>query len=186
MKPKLFTSILLFISAYSPLFAIFAVKDFDFDNTYSFRHPFPIGVLLIITVISIAMLFAIMHRFHAGDVIVEIIGVKNRSVDIINYTIPYMISFFGVDLSKPSDVIAVTVFLAILLILTVSSKAVFINPILAIAGYQFYDINYRFDGKEHSTVVISKLEPHRGHRYSLLSLTKYLYFITEEEGGSPE
>ena len=31
MKPRILTAILLFISAYSPLILILAVKDFDFD-----------------------------------------------------------------------------------------------------------------------------------------------------------
>lgn len=185
MKPKLLTSVLLFVSGYSPLFVIFAVKDFDFDN-YSFHHPKAVTALISIAVLSILLLFAIMRRFRTGDILVEVTVVRNRSIDIINYTIPYMISFFGIDLSKPADVIAVTIFLLILLLLTVTSKAVFINPALAIAGYQFYDVEYRFDGKEYSTVVISDEEPSRGHKYRFLALSRYLYFLTEEEGGFPD
>lgn len=39
MKPKLLTAILLFISAYAPLFIILAIKDFDFEFTERFKHP---------------------------------------------------------------------------------------------------------------------------------------------------
>ncbi len=111
----------------------------------------------------------------------EIVSVKNRSVDLINYTIPYMLSFFGVDLSKPEDVISITIFLGIMLLLTITSKSVFLNPILALANYGLYDLEYKFDDKVCSTIVISKHEMRSGDRFYVRSLTRFLYFVTEEE-----
>jgi hypothetical protein len=49
MKPKLLTAILLFISAYAPLFFILAVKDFGFSATPKLKHPYPIYILLALT-----------------------------------------------------------------------------------------------------------------------------------------
>lgn len=180
MKPKLFTAILLFISAYSPLFIILAVKDFDFKATYRFHHPVPVYILFGITALSIILLFATVATMKRGNLVGEVISVKNRSVDLINYTIPYMVSFFGVDLSKPEDIISISVFLLILLLLTVTSKSVFMNPLLAVVGYGLYDLEYRRDGKTYSTVVLSKHELHTGERYYLRSLTRFLYFVIEE------
>ena len=57
MKPKLFTAILLFISAYSPLFIILAVKDFDFSSTHAFNHPITVAIMLLLTLASITLLF---------------------------------------------------------------------------------------------------------------------------------
>ena len=113
--------------------------------------------------------------------VVEVIAVRNRSVDLINYTIPYMLSFFGIDLSSASDVISITIFLLIMLLLTVTSKSIFLNPILAAVGYGLYDLDYRFDNKLNSVTVISKLEMHPGDRFYVRSLTRFLYFVTEEE-----
>lgn len=181
MKPKIFTAILLFISAYSPLFIILAVKDFDFDKTHWFRHPKPICVLLGISILSIILLFTTVATIKRGNMAVEIVSVKNRSVDLINYTIPYILSFFGVDLSKPEDVISITIFLCIMLLLTISSKSVFINPVLALANYGLYDLDFKFDNKITSTIVISKHEMHTGDRFYIRSLTRFLYFVTKEE-----
>jgi len=180
MKPKIFTSILLFISAYSPLFVILAVKDFDFDQSQWFKHPVPILILLGITAVSIILLFIIIKSFPRGNMRVEIISVRDRSVDVINYSIPYMISFFGIDLSRTSDVVAAAIFLLIMLLLTVTSNSVFLNPILALAGYQLFDIDYKFDGKRCSAIVMTNFELNRGKRYYILSLTKFLYFVTLE------
>ncbi len=180
MKPKLFTAILLFISAYAPLFIILAVKDFDFKTSHVFQHPIPVYVLLGITVLSIILLFATVASMKRGNLVAEVVSVKNRSVDLINYTIPYMVSFFGIDLSKPEDVISISVFLLILMLLTVTSKSVFMNPLLALVGYGLYDLEYKRDGKVYSTVILSKHELHTGERYYIRSLTRFLYFVIEE------
>jgi hypothetical protein len=181
MRPKLFTSILLFISAYSPLFLILAVKDFDFKETHHFQHPIPVYILLGITVLSIILLFFTISTMKPGNLVGEVITVKNRSVDLINYTIPYMISFFGIDLANPQDVISITIFLLILLLLTVKSKSVFMNPLLAMVGYGLYDLEYKRDGIIFSTVILSKYELHKGERYYFRSLSRFLYFVVKQE-----
>lgn len=181
MKPKLLTATLLFISAYSPLFLILAVKDFDFYCSLRFNHPIGISILLGISVLSVILLFATIGSIKRGNMPVKIKVVKNRSVDLINYTIPYIVSFFGFDLSKVEDIISLSIFLLLLLLLTVKSKSVFMNPILLLAGYNLYDLEYEFDGKPLSTIVISKHEMKPGERYYIRSLTRFLYFVTEEE-----
>lgn len=112
---------------------------------------------------------------------VKIRSIKSRSVDLINYTIPYIVSFFGFDLSKIEDVVSLTIFLCLMLLLTIKSKSVFMNPILLLAGYNLYDLEYEFDGKVNSTIVISKHDMRGGEVYYIRSLTRFLYFVTEKE-----
>jgi len=178
----LFTSVLIFLSAYFPLFLILGAKDFDFDVNKWLRHPIPILVLVTISGLSIPLLYLIMYQMPRGNMRVTVKGVKDRSIDIINYTIPYMIGFFGVDLSKTADAIGVVVFLLILLMLMVNSKTVFLNPMLTMVGYHLYDVDYEFDGVAHSSVVLSRNDIKVNQRYYLLSLTRFLYFVREETG----
>lgn len=186
MKPKIFASILLFFSAYSPLFVIIGVKDFDYEQEHWFLHPIPIYILLGLTILSIVFLVFTISRMNRGNMLVEVVSVKHRSNDLINYTIPYMIAFFGVDLSKQGDIISICIFLSIMLLLTITTKSIFINPILAIAGYGFYDIEYRYDSKTRSVAVISKHEPHPTDRCYVRSLTRFIYFIKEREQDAQE
>lgn len=181
MKPKLITAILLFISAYSPLFLILAVKDFDFDYTYHFRHQIPIYIILGIALLSVILLFVTVTSTRRGNMPVAVKSVKNRSVDLINYTIPYIVSFFSFDLSKMEDVISLSIFLLLMLLLTIKSKSVFMNPILLLAGYNLYDLEYEFDGKICSTIVISKEEMYTGERFYIRSLTRFLYIVIEKK-----
>lgn len=181
MKPKLFTAILLFISAYSPLFVILAVKDFDFNITHHFKHPIVIYAMLSVALLSVVLLFISVSKMKRGNMCVTVKTVKNRSVDLINYTIPYIVSFFGFDLSKIEDSVSLSIFLLLMLLLTIKSKSVFMNPILLLAGYNLYDLEYEYDGKVCSTIVISKEEMYTGERFYIRSLTRFLYIVKEQE-----
>ncbi|HNJ90349.1 MAG TPA: hypothetical protein PLT99_12795 [Chitinophagales bacterium] len=181
MKPKIFTAILLFISAYAPLFVILCVKDFDFDCKKNFYHPVTVYIILGLTFLSVVLLFYSVKSIRRGNMPVQVKGVKGRSVDLINYTIPYIVSFFGFDMSKMGDVVSLIIFLLLMLLMTIKSKSVFMNPILLLAGYNLYDLEYEFDGKTNSTIVISNLDIRTGQTYYIRSLTRFLYFTTEKE-----
>lgn len=184
MKPKLLTVILLFISAYSPLCLILAVKDFDFNYTCYFKHPIAIYNMLGIALLSVILLFFSVYSTKRGSMPVKIKSVKNRSVDLINYTIPYIVSFFSFDLSKIEDMISLSVFLLLMMLLTIKSKSVFMNPILLLAGYNLYDLEYEFDGKTYSTVVISKEEMYTDERFYIRKLTRFLYLVIEKKNNN--
>lgn len=180
MKPKLLTAILLFISAYSPLFLILVVKDFDFYESYRFVHPIGICILLGLAVLSVILLFIPIKKINRGSMIVTVRAVRHRSIDLINYTIPYIVSFFGFNISKIEDVLSLAIFLSLLLLMTLKSKSIFMNPILLIAGYNLYDLDYEYDGQTQSTIVISKFDMKTNERYYIRSLTRFLYFVAEK------
>lgn len=112
---------------------------------------------------------------------VKVKAIKSRSIDLINYTIPYIVSFFGFDLSKTADIISLSIFLLLMLLMTIKSKSVFMNPILLLAGYNLYDLDYEFDSKTNSTIVISNYDMRIGETYYIRSLTRFLYFVTKKE-----
>ena len=181
MRPKLFAAILLFISAYSPLALILVVRDIDFKGSHWLKHQLAIYILFSVTVLSIIFLFVLLRLIKPGDMHVKVITAKNRSVDIIGYTIPYMVAFFGIDLAKYEDTISLGIFLLILLLLTIASKAIFLNPILVISGYGLYEIEYECNGKTYSNIVISRFELQKGDFFNIRSLTRFLYFAQSKE-----
>ena len=180
MKPKIITAILLFVSAYAPLVLILAVKDFDFEYYYNFYHPLTIWVLLSLSFFSIFLLFFLVSSIKRGDMPVQILEIQNRSADLINYTIPYIVSFFVYDLSKMEDVISLSIFMLLLMILTIKSESLFINPILLIAGYNLYHLEFKFNQNQYSRIVWSKFELKKGGHYYIRSLTRFLYLIKEK------
>ncbi|GHT67762.1 hypothetical protein FACS1894110_13850 [Spirochaetia bacterium] len=134
--------------------------------------------MLSVVLFSIIMLFIIIGAYKKGDVI-TIKKVENRSTDIINYTIPYLLSFISMDLSSPADLISIGIFLTILMALTITSKSTFINPILAIVGYGLYDVSYSYGDNIYSKIVLSKKELNLGKKYHYNRLNQFMGLITE-------
>ena len=58
------------------------------------------------------------------------------------------------------------------------------NPILLLAGYNLYDLEYEFDGKTCSTIVISKEEMYADERFYIRSLTRFLYIVIEKKNNA--
>lgn len=185
MKPRIYTSVMLFLSAYSPLFLILMVKDYNFkDNCLG--HPLVIIIITFLVVLSVLLTFFIFSKISRGGLPARVTGVKYRSVDLINYTIPYLLAFFGVDLSKPADIISLSLFLLILMLLTIKSRLIFINPILTLFGYGLFDLEYIHKEKKFHKIAITKLEIHQDDEIFIKYLTNHIVFIVkkvEDENG---
>ena len=178
MKTKILPSIIIFISAYSPLALILAIKDFNKQTLY-FDNPKTIFCILIVAIISVVFLFIIMKLFTYGQEI-KILNVSNRSSELVNYTIPYMISFFGFDMHKVADLISFIIFMALLCLLTLKTQSIFINPILAVIGYGHYDIEYEENGILKEAIFLSKIKLKKKSRYRIDKLTDYTFIIISE------
>ena len=181
MRPRLWTSAILFISAYSPLFLMIMVKDYDFDKTHQFKHLPYILTSIILIILSISFLFVIIKTIKHDNKYVTVISSNNRTVDIVGYSIPYMVSFFGINLDSWSDIISLNLFLLVLFVLTVKSQSDFLNPLLAIAGYGLYNVEYDYNNTTHSSVIISKFNLKKDDRVCVTSISPYLDFIIRKE-----
>lgn len=178
MKTKIVASIIIFISAYSPLALILAIKDFN-TKIFFFDNPVTIISILMLAIISIAFLFSLMKLFSYGQE-VKIKNVSNRSSELVNYTIPYMISFFGFDMHKVADLISFIIFMALLCLLTIKTQSIFINPILAVMGYGHYNVEYEENGSSKEAIFLSKIKINKGSSYRIDKLTDYTFIIISE------
>ncbi len=178
MKPKPFTAALLFISAYTPLFVILVVRDIDFENTLWFKHPYIVLLIVILVGLSNILLFTSLFLVDKGDDEVKVISTKDRSSDIINYTIPYIIPFVGVDLSTLGDIFSLIIFLSMMMFITIRIQRVFMNPILLICGYNLYDMEYSSNGENYNIIVLSKPLKTNDICY-IISMSESLCFVTE-------
>jgi hypothetical protein len=126
MKPRVVISFVIFLSAYAPLSLLFAVRDFDSKAGW-FAHPRFVLAVIAAAVVSLALLWFSMSRLK-GQFPITVNRVALRSNDLIDYTIPYLISFFGVDFGKWQDLSALGIFLLLLFVLSYKTQSLFINP----------------------------------------------------------
>ncbi len=176
-KTRLLSSIAVFISGYTPLFLIMIIKDVtklvwfehEFDSPilfgfmkvkipywFEFGNHSVVVALILFSVISLVLLTFVLKNVTKNPFEIVVITAKSRSSEVVNYTIPYMISFVAFDLSEWQDIVSLCLFLSVLCLLSIRSQSVFINPILAALGYGLYDCKYQESDNEKECVMLSK------------------------------
>lgn len=179
MRLKFLPSVLIFISAYSPLSIIFLIQDFNWE-TKSVNHPGILYPILGVSLLSIIILYLSVTMLKVSTPPVKVLSVSNKSGELINYSIPYMISFFVMDLAKTKLLISFGFFMFIMYVLTLKTHNIFINPVLAVIGYNIYDVKYQKDGKELQSYFLTKGERlKRGENCRIIDLSEHLQLVTE-------
>lgn len=179
MKLKILPSILIFLSAYSPLAVIFLIQDFDW-KTKSVLHPEIMYPILAIAAISVILIWVAVKFIKVSTPPVKVLSVSNKSGELINYSIPYMISFFVMDLSKTKLLLSFGFFMFIMYVLTLKTHNIFINPILAVIGYNIYDVTYQKDSMEYQSFFLIKGERLRkDENCRIVELSEHLFLVTE-------
>ena len=182
MRPRLWAAVLIFFSGYSPLLLILSLRDFDF-KTAAFAHPRTAASLIAIAATSVLLIFVAL-RLIRGGVPIRVLSTRSRATDLVNYSLPYIVSFFGLKLDDPHDMISLAVLMLLLFILAFRTKALFINPILACAGYQLLEAEYEDSGQRKSKDLLVKGEITPGDVCRAEVLSTSLLLITSNESNN--
>jgi hypothetical protein len=144
--PRLPFRVALFLSSFSPLFALMA-----FVNRCT---PLAVWLLLGACGVGIVGLLAVMLvlRSEAGiDIVVK------RAIpmdgEVLSYIAAYLIPFLGIDLTKTNDVVLFCGFLVVLCIVYINSNMLFVNPLLSLAGFHTFEIT---DPRENVYTVLTR------------------------------
>lgn len=178
-------SMVLFLSAYSPLLVILVIKDVNFAAPSLLGTPVLSGILLFVAISSTIMTLVAVKSI-SGGLRVTVIKASNKSGDMFGYTIPYMLAFTRVDLGDWQVLVSLLLFLAVLFIMAYRTQTVFINPILAIAGYMLIDCTFKRDGKESQAMVVTRTPIYVGDSIQLEQLSHYLYISVQSQQGESE
>ena len=159
--------------------AVLDSSDFDYKKC-ELKHPATICAIIGVCAVSCILVWASVHFVKTSDTPVLIKKVSNRSGELVNYSIPYMISFFAMDLDDTKMLLSFGFFMLIMYWMTLKTHNIFVNPILACLGYNLYDVCYIRDKKECESFFLVK-----GNRLCpdelcrCLELSEQLYLVTE-------
>lgn len=167
----------MFISSYFPLALIFIIKDLD-DATFLPKHPLTAAVIVVLFAGACAVVLRAARAIDSG-VPVRILKVSNKSGDMFTYTIPYMISFYNFNLGDWKTLLSLFVFMSLMFALSYRTQNVFINPVLALAGYGLYDCQFRDGSRDVQGLLVSKREFEVGDTCIVERLSSFLYFVSE-------
>ena len=171
-------SLLLFLSAYAPLLLILVIKDYDPQQfCWLPQHPlFSAAILLIAIGSCIGILHAV--RDIQSGLSVEVTKASNKSGEMFGYTIPYMVSFLRIDLGDWQTLLSLFIFLAMLFVVAYRTQTVFVNPVLALAGYMLIDCTFKRGATETQALVITKAPLKIGESYVIERVSHYLYIAS--------
>lgn len=147
---------------------------------YCVNSPLASLILLIVATLSSVVIILTVKSVRTG-LVVTVNKASNKSGDMFGYTIPYIISFMRIDLGNWQTVVAIILFLLVLFIMAYRTQTVFINPILAIAGYMLIDCTFKRDDKEIQAMVITRKPICAGDSVCLDRLSHYLYIRSQSD-----
>lgn len=183
MKLRLWAALAIFISSYSPLAVILLIKDLD-EKTFIPQHPWVAGSLLAVALISVPVVLIAASSVKHGNS-VTVVRVSNQSGELVNYSIPYMISFFEFSLGEWKALISFGLFLALMFVLTVRTQNIFINPILALVGYGLYDVEFTSAGVTQQATFLARRSLFAGDIARVRQLSRFLYLVTSPRPEAP-
>lgn len=178
MQFRIVTAIMVFLGSYLPLAVILFSQNIDYGAWHrkaccplrSGQCELPlqeagysVGLLVVtlacfgLTILSLALVRT------TQDITVR--EAEYVPTDLMNYTLPYVVSFMGINYSETSKFVGFCVFLAWMFWITHKSGQVFLNPLLIALGWRLYNITYNFAGStdvhKGRALVHGYLEPGR-------------------------
>lgn len=144
---NLLKDLFLYLSAFVPMYILIALRliiDLINDNlSFNVLNSVNLVTLVLLTVLGIVGLIVNIH--HSKDVSKEIIILKKKNITdrhFLGYFSLFVLFALQLELSYVSDYclfIVITIFIGIVYI---KNSLYYINPLLNILGYNFYDIVY--------------------------------------------
>lgn len=148
---KKWVKIFLFISSYTPLFAILILKNIKCLNNRK------VIILLILfssfIILSNMILFYILNNHIIAPKQLKITKVISKNDETLNYIVSYIIPFIGFELSNIYDILSIMILFFIIGWIYINSNLIFMNPILNLLKYNIYEIT---DEYNNSYILISK------------------------------
>lgn len=185
MRFRLVASLVIFIGSYLPLSVILLAQNFDYEAIGTpfcwkiwegschlpLKNPGPsLAVFIVCVVCFLATLatLAIVRPKHE----IDITGTTHVPADLMNYTLPYIVSFMSLDYQELGQFVGFLIFLGWVFLITHRSGQVLLNPLLIVFGWRLYDITYRYaaDDVEHSARALSSGPLIVGDRHSQVAV----------------
>ena len=180
MKPRIPTAVLLFLSSYAPLGLIVVIQNCDWAER-SLVHKQICGAICIVSLIAAILPFALLQRLKGGTVH-TITRLSNRTGDLVNYALPYLVAFVALKFDDSLSLLSFGIFMALFCALTIRSQALWINPLLVLAGYYLYEAEFLAEEKSlKSAMLISPKRLEVGFRCRIIGLTEFQFYATEPD-----
>jgi len=101
--------------------------------------------LIAIAICTLCLLFTLFAlRLLPAQQRITVSESKHVPADLINYVIPYIVSFISLDYGDAPKLIGFVIFLSWLFWITFETGQISLNPVLSVLGWKLYEVKYSF------------------------------------------
>lgn len=159
MQLKRTSAFALYVGSYLPLGLVLLVQDLDMSALAlgicrpsdlfgdSCRLPL-LHPRLSLGVVAIGIVCLLLTMWTLREIgtprQIKIAEAKHVPADLINYAMPYIVSFMGLDFGSPTKLLGFGVFFVWIFWITYRSGQIVMNPILIVFGWRLFEIKYSY------------------------------------------
>jgi hypothetical protein len=161
MQFRILTAAVVFLGSYLPLSLILLAQSLEYDKLdgafcwnlgaasceLPLRSPIFSVVMVIVTLSCLMITILALHLIRPSQA-VNVSTVKYIPSDLMNYTLPYIVSFMSIDYQDIGKFVGLSVFLIWMFWISYRSGQIIMNPVLIALGWRLYEIEFRFVGGE--------------------------------------
>ncbi len=186
MQVRLIFALAIFLASYLPLSVILLTQDLDYERLgqpicfevwgsaceVPLKNPWFSAVALGVCGAGLIATFVTLHIIRPRQQI-TIQTSKHVPADLMNYVLPYVVSFMGITYGEPDKLAGFAVFLAWIFLITYKSGQVIMNPVLSVFGWRLYEIEFLYHGgggHTHTGLCLSQITPEacETHRHAAI------------------
>lgn len=175
MQLRVISAAVIYIGSYLPLSVILLCQNFDKDIynlgfcnfwllcTTECKLPLKNPIFATSFLLTcVTCFFIATYTLHTIKPKREINIIESKPVpaDLMNYVLPYIVSFMSLDYQDTSKFVGFTIFIFWIFWITYKSGLIILNPLFVAFGWKLYDIKYSFAGSddECNGMALSKID----------------------------
>lgn len=199
MQLRVATAAMVFTGSYLPLALILLVRDFETRflnaplclNLWSvgsncslpFSHPTLSISILAVCLFCLVVTLVILRAIPTKRTI-SIHSSKYVPAEIMNYTLPYVVSFMAYGYQDEGAFVGILIFMVWIFWITYKSGQIILNPVLVAFGWRLYEIEFSFanDRGRHLGTVLAKGLVASGDKLSMNEVQDVMIVKRTREG----
>lgn len=153
LTPKLWVEVLIFLTAYYPLFLILFIRDIGRHDSGALlwigeENVYVSWLALSMLIISSAcclLVAALMRRLlthQEGETLIRVTSAHHVRGDMLNFTLPFLVALFAFDYLSWQSILSLAVFLVFMFAFVHSERVSLLNPMFLLLGIRLYHITY--------------------------------------------
>ena len=152
---------MLFLSSYSPLFVILALRQYD-ATVAAYGPDAGVAILLVGLIVALSSILLMLSIFRNYDRVhgrrIKLDGqIESVEKDALLYFVTYIIPFVGIARAGLTDLLSYLIVFFVIYFVCVRTGLVYLNPVLSLCRFRIYKI-----ATADRNVVLITRKAHRG------------------------